>query len=46
MLSLHARIQRTTKLLINGEFRDSDTNEWVEVKNPVCSDATAKQECI
>ncbi len=28
-------VQATTKMLINGEFRDSETSEWVEVKNPV-----------
>ena len=36
-LSLHAIMQRTTKVLINGEFRDSETHEWIEVKNPVRS---------
>ena len=46
MLSLHACVQRTTKVLINGEFRDSSTNEWVEVKNPVCWVAAASQVCI
>ena len=28
-------LQGTTKMLINGEFRDSGTSEWLDVKNPV-----------
>ena len=28
-------VQTTTKLLINGEFRDSQSKEWIDVKNPV-----------
>ena len=30
-----ACFQRTTKMLINGNFRDSETSEWVDVTNPV-----------
>lgn len=29
-------LQRTTKILINGEFRDSETSDWIDLKNPVC----------
>ena len=28
-------MQSSTKMLINGEFRDSETSEWVDVTNPV-----------
>jgi len=34
--------QEKVKLLINGEFRDSKTNNWIEVINPVsCAHARA-----
>ena len=28
-------LQGTTKMLINGEFRDSETSNWLDVTNPV-----------
>lgn len=28
-------LQPTVKLLINGEFKDSATDQWIDVKNPV-----------
>lgn len=31
-------LQATTKLLINGEFRDSESKEWIDVKNPVSAE--------
>lgn len=38
-LSIHRfAVQATTKLLINGEFRDSESKEWIDVKNPVSAE--------
>lgn len=28
-------LQGTTKMLINGEFRESETSEWLDIRNPV-----------
>lgn len=29
------RSASTTKLFINGEFRDSKSNDWIDIHNPV-----------
>lgn len=37
---------RTTKMLINGEFRDSETSDWVEVKNPATQEVVSRMPII
>ncbi|DBA79006.1 hypothetical protein WJX77_003389 [Trebouxia sp. C0004] len=37
---------RFTKMLINGEFRDSATNDWVEVKNPATQEVVSRMPII
>lgn len=32
----------TTKLLINGEFRDSESKEWIDVKNPATQEVVTR----
>ncbi|KAA6423522.1 MAG: methylmalonate-semialdehyde dehydrogenase [acylating] mitochondrial-like [Trebouxia sp. A1-2] len=37
---------RTTKMLIKGEFRDSETSDWVEVKNPATQEVVSRMPII
>ena len=37
LFRLCGALQPTVKLLIDGEFRESEATEWVDVTNPVSS---------
>lgn len=38
---LRLSLQPKVKLLINGEFKDSATDQWIDVTNPVSSSHTS-----
>eukprot|EP01147_Barroeca_monosierra_P002287 gene2287-5281_t len=44
-LALHSRQASTTKLFINGEFRESKTDKWIPVRNPATNEIVSEVPC-